>query len=655
MKIVNDKLYLTYADSVAAGISKSENYLSKSRSIGTKCYVIIDDPDDQRRGLIEYESLRHDHKEKVKAKFGKNPHDHVAKQPIRDMVKWDLKAEQFYLNYQYDGGKVLRKDLVEKYTGAASFLNMLIERTQDKKQLKKLLNLSIQEFYNHCCEIIEKDLIDLPTSYRRLLNSCDEYQVNGYASLISGKLANKSAAKIDDEVSEAALIKMISHPNQYDDVLVAIQYNTWAKQEGKKTIDHATVGVWRRKNESEVAMFREGNAKLKNKFLKAAKGFRPTCPTYLIESDDNQLDLLFNDPENPKETKRYVAYVVTDSFNDYVLGYAYALMGEFRKDETIHLIKAAYVNAMYYLKFLTGSWQLPHETKTDRWGLKQLQPFYEAMGKYYPTPVGSKNRGYIEQFFGNHHWKRCLKLGANNYTGNNMTAVKRGVNMEVLALNKKNRPLIGNEANEQIENFFHRLRHLPQSNGISKHNQWMEAWNAMSVENKRSINDEQFLLKFGVEHNHNGEGLRITNKGVQPRIGGQKFNYDLANYRIEDINKSVSVLYDPYDMSRVLVTDHKGFRMMAHDARLNPRALQDCKDTDSRTYLNAKLGDKQRAVEGIAARSDRRNLVLESAGIDAEGLLQAGVMVKEIKQAAEHRLLTQSMGEGLEEDYLEQM
>jgi hypothetical protein len=60
-----------------------------------------------------------------------------------------------------------------------------------------------------------------------------------------------------------------------------------------------------------------------------------------------------------------------------------------------------------------------------------------------------------------------------------MTAKFRGVNMEALERNKKDRPTIGNEAIQQIENFFYRLRHLPQSNGISKHDQWLNAWNAL--------------------------------------------------------------------------------------------------------------------------------------------------------------------------------
>jgi len=654
MKLIDNEPCVEWKEALEAGIKKSTLDGAKNRN--SPSWHFIDHPDDKRKVLIGWNKLSDDNKAKIIAKFGK-PSDYIARQPIREMIKRDSKAEAFFLAYRYDSNKALSEEHVNKYTIAAGVLEML--KALDKKELKSKLNISIEEFYKHLAAIIEQDKIDLPNSYRRLVVNDDsalkKYNALGYMSLIDWRFGNKLAAKVNDEVSESALLELIAHPNDYDDVLISMQYNVWAKKEGRKTIDPSTVGVWRRKNEADIIMFREGNAALKNKYLKAAKGFRPSQPLYLVESDDNQLDLLFQDSENPKDTKRYVCYVVTDSLNDYVLGYAYALMGEFRKDETIHLIKAAYLNAMYYLKFLTGSWYLPHETKTDRWGLKQLQPFYESLGNYYPTPVGSKNRGYLEQFFGNHHWKRCLKLGANNYTGNNITAKHRGVNMEVLALNKKNRPLIGNEAHEQIENFFHRLRHLPQSNGISKHAQWMEAWNNMPAENKKPISDEQFLLKFGLEHNYNGEGLRISNKGVQPRIEGKKYDYDLVDYRIEDINKKVSVLYDPYDMSRVLVTDFNGFRMMAHDARLNPRALQDCKDTDSRTYLNATLGEKQRAVEGIAAKSDRRKLVLESAGIDAEGLLQAGVMVKEIKQAAEQRMLVQAMGENDDDDILDQM
>jgi len=644
MKIVDNILFVEWSDILECGIS--ENTLKSAKLKKSPSWSFMDDPEDKRRVLIKFETLKDKYKVMLKAKFG-NPYEYMAKMPIRKCIKWDNKAEEFYLGYRYDEDKTLSIEHVTKYTTAANWLNMFKELTADKKALKKLLNLTIEQFYQHAIEIIVADKVDLPSNYRRLLEKRREYEEKGYSSLIDWRFGNKQASKIKDELSESVLLEMIAHHNQFDDVYIALQYNTWAKASNYKQINPATVGNWRRKKESEIVMFREGNAELKGKFLKQAKGHRPTHPLYLIESDDNHLDLLFIDPNDNTPHKfyhKYKAIVVMDSFNDYPLGYAYA-----EKLDT-DLVRAAYLNAMYHIRSMTGGWHLPHETKTDRWGLTELRPFYQSMGKYFDTPVGSKNRGYIENFFGQAHWKRCLKIGANNYTGNNMTAKARGVNQEVLGRNKKDYPLIGVEASQQIENFFHRLRHLPQSNGVSKHDQWMEAFNAMPAESKRPINDEQFLLKFGIEHNDRGNGIRITNRGVEPRINGVKYSYDLqVPSLMEYVGKSVSVVYDPFDMSRVLVTDYNKVRVMAHSAQLNSRALKDA-DTDSRVFLNSILNEKRDDVNRIAAKATRRKQVLESAGVDAENLLQAGVMDKELKQYAEQKVLVHSIGGGSYED-----
>lgn len=648
MKFVNEKLCIAYQEAIDAGIS--ENTLKSAKQRATSSHWFVEDPSDKRRVLLVWENLKDEYKEKIQAKWG-DPYKRMAIQPIRELVKYDHKAEQFYLDYKYDEGKVLSTEHVKKYTAAASFLNMLVAQTADKKQLKKLLNLSIEDFYTKCCEIITADMLSLPTSYRRLLAKVDEYKQHGYACLVSWKFGNKLAAKVRDEVSESALLELIAHPNQYDDVLIVQQYNQWAKKSNYKPIKADTVGVWRRKKESEIIMQREGNAALNEKYLKQAKGFRPTAPLLLVENDDNHLDLLFINPEDStshKHFNKYKAIVVIDSFNDYVLGYAYDL--ELNKQ----LVRAAYINAMYHIRSITNGWYLPHEVKNDRWALKELKPFYESIGNYFPTPVGSKHRGYIEPFFGNAHWKRCLKLGANNYTGNNITARHRGVNVEALERAKNDRPMIGDEAIEQIENFFHRLRHMPQSNGISKHEQWLQAWNTLPTERKRLISDEQFLLKFGIEHNANGEGLRITNAGLKPQINGVRYNFDLAQYRMEDVGKRVSIIYDPYDMSRVLVTDHQQFRMMAYDARLNSRALADA-STDSRVYLNSILNEKRDAVNVISEKADRRREVLSAHNIDAETILQAGVLMKEVRQAAEVKVLAPMTRDFEDNDYLNQI
>jgi hypothetical protein len=647
-------MHVIHSAAVDAGISS--NTINWAKSKGSKSWGFTNDPEDKRRVLIDFEKLKDDYKKKLTDKYG-DPYEYVAQEPIRKLIKRDGEAEKFYLNYQYEtaqGKKSLPEEHVEKYTVAASVLNVL--KKLDMSYVKKELQLPVEKFYNHLCEIIKHDKIDLPSSYRNLVAGKDsalaKYNALGYASLIDWRFGNQLSAKVNDEVSESAMKELIAHPNQYDDVLIAMQYNAWAKKEGKKTIHHATVGVWRRKYESEIAMYREGNAALKNKFIPQVKGYRPTQPLYLVENDDNHLDLLFIEPGN-KSPRKYISIVVADSFNDYALGKSYALNGELSDGQSIALVKAAYVDAMYHIRELTGGWYAPHELKSDRWAIKSLEPFYNKIGNFVPPALGNKNRGYIEQFFGSAHWKRCLKLGANNYSGNNMTAKTRGVNMEVFDRNVKNRRLIGDEAVQQIENFFHRLRTMPQSNGMTKQQQWLEAFNAMPSSERKQITDEQFLLTFGIVHQpKNGELPRISNRGLECQISGVRYSFDIVGGTpIHEIGKQVNVLYDPYDMSRVLLTDYKGLRLMAREARLHPRALKDA-HLDSRTYLNAVLNEKVDVVNQISAKAEKRQQILTENFFDAEAVLQAGIMVKEIKQRAEQKVLS---GSKYEEDVFEQM
>lgn len=660
MKLIDNALYIEWREAIEAGLN--EDTLKKANLRKSPSWDFMDDPEDKRYVLIGFEKLKAEYKSKIEARFG-NPYEFIAKQPIRKLVKWDDKAEEFFLSYRYDDNKKLPIETVKKYTVAVNYLNMLKRVNGDKKEIKRLLNLQIEQFYEKVIEIIKQDKIDLPTSYRRLVVNQDsalkKYLRDGYASVVSAHFGNRRAAKITDELSESMLMDLLAKGNQHDDVVIRMQYNKWAKDNGYKEIDEATVGVWRRKRAVDLEMEREGNASLKNKFLRQAKGFRPTQPFYLVESDDNHIDLSFIDPDNSKASPRYICIVVSDSFNDYVLGKAYALAGTLNEGRFKALVRAAYVDAMYYVRSITGQWVLPHETKTDNFGIKELQPFYESLGKYVPTPVGSKNRGYIENKFGTkHHWKRCLKLiseKTGNYLGNNMTAKFRGVNTEMVARKKSERPLIGNEAAQQIESFFHLLRHIPQSNGMSKHDQWMNAFNALPETEKRIINDEQFLLKFGIEHNPDRQ-IRITNRGVEPQIAGVKYSFDLEGGSwIEHVGKAVNVIYDPFDMSRILITDGGNLRMMAREARLNPRALKDA-HTDSRTYLNSILTERKEDVQRLAAKSDRRKQVLLDAGIDSETVLQEGVLIKQIKQRAEQNVIAGLIdGRSNDEDFIDQI
>jgi len=628
MRIIDNCLYIEFPDFIEAGWK--EDTVKKANLRNGDRWQMITNPSDKRRPMVKYETLVDAHKEKLQARFG-NPYDFIAKDPIRKLVVKDFEAHKFYLSYTYGDNKRLSKQHVEKYTTTASWLNMLNKLNDDKKGfIKKELGLSMEAFWTNIRELIISDKIDLPEANRRLIARMKEFKEQGYPCLIDWRFGNKLAAKVNDDFSESLLIELLCHPNQYDDVYIAMVYNQAAIEKGYKFITPATVGVWRRKNNNVIVAKREGWAAFDQTFRRQVPGKRPSAPLFLVESDDNHLDLFFIDIEDEspsgKYYHKYKAIVVVDSFNDYVLGYAYS------QDLSIELVKAAYANAMYHIRSLTGAWYLPHETKTDKWAIGKLKPFYESMGHYIESPVGSKKRGFIEQFFRTPHWKRCLKMGANNYTGNNITAKNRGVNTEILNSNKKSYPTVQHDAVDQIETFFHRLRHLPQTNGKSKQQEWLEAWVKLADTEKKQITDEQFLMIFGVQHKHQ---VSISNKGVAPQINNQQYFFDVPPaLSLLNIGKRVNVMYDPYDMSRVLITDGGSLRFTATTTQLAPKALKDYQPGD-RSYINALLAEKAKQVDYVNAAAAKREKVLVENGVDAESLLISGVMIKELKQKAE--------------------
>lgn len=618
----DNELYITTDELKAAGVEENTALTGKARK--SPIWVGIKDPACKTKVLWHYESMGDKYKKMLHDVFG-DPYQYIVKQPIKKLVTKDFSAESFYI-LQKPNGKSLLPEQIKEYTEAASWLNML--NSISNNFIKKELGIAVVDFYKKVGEIIKAEGVKLPASYKHLRNAMDAYKSEGYTYLLHGNLGNTNTVKVDDELSQSILFEMFGHSNQFDDIYIGWQYNIWAKANGYAEISTATVGNYRRRYYDMLIIQREGNERYNKVYGKSIKAFRPTQPTFLWESDDNHLDYYFNNWDMPGDKRHwntFKAIFVTDSFNDLVLGYA---VGE---QITIDLVLAAYRNAMNYVKQLTGNWHLPHETKTDRWGLASLQPFYKRLGNYAPTPVGSKNRGYIEQFFGSAHWERCIKIGANNYTGRNITAKKSGVNREALVANKKDFPTV-QEAPQKIAEFVERLRLMPQADGKPcKQQQWLEAYNAMPADKKKIISDEEYLMKCGIEK---PETNQITKNGVDLRISNRHYNYDIADeYFYSHKGCSLFTYYDPLDMSRVLLTDKKNIRFIATAPRMHGKAMADMQEGD-RTDINRRLQGREDHVKKVTDAMEQRQNVLQHYGVNIEKLLGESHLLKEDRTAA---------------------
>lgn len=599
--------------------------------------VIHSCPEDSRKKLVEYETMPARYKESdvFRKTFG-DPRRYITAQPIKALIQKDLKAEQFYSAFVLPTGSKLPDEYVSKYTWAVSYLNTINHLTTDKRALKEQLNVSIAQFWERMIDLLRCENIRLPLSEKRLKEKIKEYKEHGYECLIEAfRFGNSHSKKVNDEVAASLLIEMMSLDHAFDYSRITLAYNAWASETNRPTISERSVVEWAKNNRHLITQNREGNAMNYNKFVKQIRRDRPSAPLLLVNSDDNVLDLYFIDEKVNAKGKvvkshyyRPVLYVVIDAYNDYILGYA---IGD---AVTIDLIKEAYRNAANHVKQLLNGYYLPHQIQTDRWGLgkgNELETFYKSMATFTPATVRVAQGKYIERTFGT-SWHQTLKQYI-NYAGQNITAKER-LNPDAIEKNKSNFPA-KRDAPKQVELFIEAMRDaVNPKTGIPRREEWAAAFMQSEKSKAKEITVEQHLQLFGILNEpKNGRHNTLQPRGLEIKDG--RFIYDIpAAYFPQHVGKKVQVYYDPYDMRQVLVTDGRGLRFVAESYINSPSAIAD-HTTETRQLWNDRMDEKKAiaAVPGIART--KRLEILSREAIDAESMLQGGVLIKQIRHTAE--------------------
>ncbi|PLW90016.1 MAG: hypothetical protein C0154_08820 [Mucilaginibacter sp.] len=617
----------------------------------------VKDPADKRKILIRYDKLKDKYQHAIIKKFG-DPYLYCHNQLIKQYLRVDVKAIDFFANtYRVADGSVLRPERQREYVTCANWLNLLIELDNNWSQCKKFLGMAAKpELYDAVIKIFEAEVIDLPKTYQTIKRKVADYKEEGYYCLPSKKFGNSNSKKVKDEENHALLIEMLSHGAQYDDTFISIKYNKIAEQLGFKTITPVTVGNYRHKNAVIINGYRKGKNVWYDEAGKVIHTARPSAPLILINSDDNELDLYFKQRKLVRKKKTSAAglvtykdseqdyyyyrptlYVVIDAFNDYILGYA---IGD---TNTQDLVKAAYLNAANHVKELTGGRYFWRQIKTDRWGIdpkkqNDFSQWFSAQAEFTPTELHNSRGKVIEQSFRGHWSSKLKELFPKNYSGNNITA-KGKLNREWVESNKANFPTI-DQVSDDVAQFINEMRQIEvKGTGKTRQQVWLTAFATMQESEKRLISDEQHFNLLGYTHfnayNNRLESNKITKSGLMPTINGEQFIFEVPKNRFLDtIGAEVYIKYDPYDLSQVLaITKDEKIQMVCNQYERMPMALADYK-TGDKERLNNLIGEKMSHVKQIAAGKEHRQNVLKRMQIDAESVLGAGVILKEIKHAA---------------------
>jgi len=605
----------------------------------------VKDPSDKRKVLIRYDKLKDKYQHAIIKKFG-DPYLYCHNQLIKQYLRVDVKAIDFFSSvYRVADGSALKPERQREYVTCANWLNLLIELDNNWSNCKKFLGMAAKpELYDAVIKIFEAEVIDLPKTYQTIKRKIADYKTESYYCLPSKKFGNSNSKKVKDEENHALLIEMLSHPAQYDDTFISIKYNKVAEQVGFKTITPVTVGNYRHKNAVIINGYRKGKEVWYDEAGKVIHQNRPSAPLLLINSDDNELDLYFQQVKVNKKGHnvahhyyRPTLYVVIDAFNDLILGYA---IGD---TNTQDLVKAAYLNAANYVKQMTGGRYFWHQIKTDRWGIdpkkkNDFSQWFSAQAEFTPTQLKNSRGKVIEQSFRGHWSSKLKELFPQNYSGTNITS-KGKLNREWVESNKHNFPTI-DQVSDKVSQFINAMRQIEvKGTGKTREQVWRDAFMTMQESKKRLISDEQHFNLLGYTHfnsyNNRIESNRVTKSGLMPTINGQQFIFEVPkNMFLDTIGTEVHIKYDPYDMSQILaVSKDEKLKMVCNQYERMPMAIADY-TPDTPAKLNNLIGEKISHTKQIAAGKEQRLNTLKRMQMDAESALRAGVVVKELKHSA---------------------
>jgi len=549
----NNELYLERTDLVPV-IMKYDAFRKANERNGS-FWQMLPNPSDNRIPMVLFEAMRQGLKDKINAFFGGNVYDYLAKVPIKKLIIADGRAEHFYRTYRYGDDLMLPALQQDRYTTGASWLNMIVKATEEKMFIKKQLNISLDQFWTNVIAIIKADNIELPASYGNLVSKADsavkQYKETGYTSLIHKNYGNKSAAKIgktdegycDDRAEQqlAVIRKIARLPMNLDSVQITSAANALFTKNNWETVSSATIANIVAKHLPNIIGQKCGNKVYANKVAMQVKRSAPEYPTDYWTLDGWTVELLYKDGSN--FNNRLVMVVVLDATNKYPVGYA---IGE---RENTELIRMALRNAIIHMQDLFGAAYRPYQLQSDRYSIKALTPFYNAITHLYtPAAVGNAKSKIIEPYF-KYLNKTYCQLHF-NWSGFNITSSKTN-QPNVEKLNEIKRALPNKEGViDQVNNFMHNER-------LSKIEDYRNRWANMPEATQVTLTPMECIEVFGKAHT---ELNSIIGLGLVATLDGEQMTFDSFDpaFRALQFTTKFKVYYDSHDYSEVVAVTEDG-------------------------------------------------------------------------------------------------
>lgn len=586
MEYFNNELCVTYEELTSGDDPVIKFYTLSSNITRKRIRTAQRGGGEGSYALIIYSSLPEKYKVRFVAKYG-DPEQILKQQRMRDRVKTDDKARAFYEDYRYEMNGVetsLSDKLKAEYTLNASVLNALIYDLEDKTTSRKMLGNSLATLWESVVATSEnlREIYQhtLPNNLARLREKIRFYKKDGYISLISGKVGNKSTVKITPEMGRQLIALRRSRVPVYNYAQIFDEINRIALEKNWKPLKSKRSMVqWFERPEIEPLWYDAvfGELAAHQRYGRKHKTKLPDRRDTLWYGDGTKLNLYYRDEDGKIRTT--MVYEVIDAYSEVLLGYYISDHENFE----------AQYNA--YRMAIQVSGHKPFEIVHDnQGGHKRLEKdkdskeegFFDKICHIHrPTAPYSGQSKTIESIFGRFQSQELHKDW--RFTGMNITATKAESrpNLEFIEENK-----------DQLFTLDELKAHYAEAR---------RAWNAAPhpvtgiprIEMyEKSENEETDVVTVhdmvDIFWIWAKRPVTFTAQGIQITIGSLKKPYEVFSapgepdheWRRKNTYRKFYVKYDPNDLRsiRLYWKDNAGqlrFERVAEPYMVVHRAIQD--------------------------------------------------------------------------------
>ncbi len=629
MELFNGIVCVTYQDLT------SEDGGKAVIKIGTLKWLLSEHPTLRIRhgkglgnyALIDYYALPEKYRIRFEAKYG-DPRKLLEKElkMQRLALTIDHRIKDYFGSYKYikNGEEVsLPERLRDEYILNAAVLDRLLYICYDRKAFRKARQGELKGVWKtiqvDCEEYREVYAHTLPTALSRLKQKIITYAQEGYASLISGKMGNTSAAIITQDAGRYIIALKRSSTPVYNDTQIFEKFNEEAPARGWKQLksrDH--LHAYLERPEVKALWFDAVHGELQASQLYGRKHrtVMASMRDALWYGDGTRLNLYYREHEPGRGwvVKTMQVYEVIDAYSEVMLGYH---ISETENNE-------AQYNAVRMAVQTAGC--RPYEFVHDnQGGHKKIGEWLDKIAHVRrPTAPYSGQSKTIESVFGRFQAQILHKDW--RFTGQNITAKKRSsrpnlerikANIDQLYTLKELKEAYAAARKEWNESLHH-------ATGLPR----MEMYRASENPATHPVSVEEMVDMFWLT---TAKPSAYTDSGITIQVARKVYHYEVMEspgcpdhtFLRNNLGRKFYVKYDPSDMVsvRLYIKEANGdmrFVRVAEPYLTIHRAIQDQQDGE-RAFISSNLeaNRRDRIERQIAARAIEREhgMSMEQQGL----------------------------------------